>query len=182
MVLDYVLDVCWLWKCELWSIGVFSKCPVIILFFLPPFKNKVRNYPLNLYIENYNMLSVYYWSCPLVTYLWLLHLDVIRVAHPSCIFSIPLSFSVNLLPNKTVCNFILTTLSLFELGLDQNIRIFIRWVGIRFSILMFEYPLFFFCFFLTPGVPHETVLNLSAWLNICTNNRPFTNERCSADL
>ncbi len=56
----------------------------------------------------------------------------------------------------------------------QNTEIFIRWVGIRFSILRFEYPFFFF---LTPGIPRETVLNLSAWLNIC--NRPFANERRS---
>ncbi len=40
----------------------------------------------------------------------------------------------------------------------------------------FEYPFFFF---LTPGIPRETVLNLSAWLNICTSNRPFANERRS---
>ncbi len=60
-----------------------------------------------------------------------------------------------------------------SVGLDQNIRIFVRWVGIRFSILRFEYPSFFF--FGTPAVPRETVLNLSAWLNIC--NRPFANER-----
>ncbi len=33
--------------------------------------------------------------------------------------------------------------------------------------------------FLTPGIPHDTVLNLSTWLNIC--NRPFANER-RADL
>ncbi len=60
---------------------------------------------------------------------------------------------------------------LFELGLDQIIRIFVRWVGIRFSILRFEYPFFS----RTPGIPRETFLNLSAWLNIC--NRPFANER-----
>ncbi len=62
---------------------------------------------------------------------------------------------------------------LFRLGLDQNIRIFVWWVGIRFSILRFEFRIsfFFFFFFLTPGIPRETVLNLSAWLNICTSNR-----------
>ncbi len=59
--------------------------------------------------------------------------------------------------------------------LDQNIRIFVRWVGIRFSILRFKYPSFFW----TPGIPCETVLNLSTWLNICTSNIPFTNERHS---
>ncbi len=53
------------------------------------------------------------------------------------------------------------------------IRIFVRWVGIRFSILRFEYHFFFFW---TPGTPRKTFLNLSAWLNIC--NRPFANERC----
>ncbi len=53
------------------------------------------------------------------------------------------------------------------------IRIFVLWVGIRFSILRFEYPFFFF----TPGIPRETVLNLSTWLNIC--NRLFSNERRS---
>ncbi len=36
--------------------------------------------------------------------------------------------------------------------------------------------LYLFIYFLTPGIPHETVLNLSVWLNIC--NRPFANERC----
>ncbi len=34
---------------------------------------------------------------------------------------------------------------------------------------------FFFFFFFFTGIPRETVLNLSAWLNIC--NRPFANER-----
>ncbi len=52
------------------------------------------------------------------------------------------------------------------------IRIFVRWVGIRFSILRFEY-----FFFFNTCIPHEMVLNLSAWLNIC--NRPFANERSS---
>ncbi len=59
------------------------------------------------------------------------------------------------------------------------IRIFVWWVGIRFSILRFEYPFIFIYFSQTPGIPHETVLNLSAWLNICTSNRPFANERRS---
>ncbi len=58
------------------------------------------------------------------------------------------------------------------------IRIFVRWVGIRFSILRFEFRISFF-FFFTPGIPRGTVLNLSAWLNICTSNRPFANERRS---
>ncbi len=31
----------------------------------------------------------------------------------------------------------------------------------------------------TPGILRETVLNLSAWLNICTSNRSFANESCS---
>ncbi len=62
----------------------------------------------------------------------------------------------------------------YILGLDQNIRIFVRWVGIRFSILRFRIS-FFFLF--TPGIPHETVLNFSTCLNIC--NRPFANERRS---
>ncbi len=66
---------------------------------------------------------------------------------------------------------------LFRAGPEYSIiRIFVRWVGIRFSILRFEYPfLFFFFFSRTPGIPRETVLNLSAWLNIC--NRLFANER-----
>ncbi len=48
------------------------------------------------------------------------------------------------------------------------------------SIFNFEIRIsfFFFLFFLrTPGIPRETVLNLSVWLNIC--NRPFANERRS---
>ncbi len=67
------------------------------------------------------------------------------------------------------------------LGLDQNIRLFeYSFGGLAFDFQIwdsnFEYPFFFF---LTPGIPREMVLNLSAWLNICTSNRPFANERCS---
>ncbi len=55
----------------------------------------------------------------------------------------------------------------------------IRSVGWH-SIFNFEIRIcFFFFFFWTPGIPRETVLNLSAWLNICSSNRPFANERCS---
>ncbi len=48
------------------------------------------------------------------------------------------------------------------------------------SIFNFEIRIsyfYFFIFFGTPGIPRETVLNLSTWLNIC--NRPFANERRS---
>ncbi len=58
------------------------------------------------------------------------------------------------------------------LGLDQNIRIFLRWVGIRFSILRLEYPFFSLSLSLK-NLACETVLN------ICTSNRPFANERRS---
>ncbi len=62
------------------------------------------------------------------------------------------------------------------LGLDQNIRLFeYSFGGLAFDFLWFEYPFFFF--FFTHGIPRETVLNLSAWLNI--SNRPFANERRS---
>ncbi len=47
---------------------------------------------------------------------------------------------------------------IFVYFLDQNIRLCVRWVGIRFSILRFEYSFFFFFFFRTPGIPRETVL------------------------
>ncbi len=52
------------------------------------------------------------------------------------------------------------------------IRIFVQWVGIRFSILRFEYP-----FFLNTWHPPRNGSQLSAWRNIC--NRPFANERRS---
>ncbi len=45
------------------------------------------------------------------------------------------------------------------------------------SIFNFEIRISFFFFLGTPGIPRETFLNLSAWLNIC--NRPFANERRS---
>ncbi len=56
----------------------------------------------------------------------------------------------------------------------------IRSVGWH-SIFNFEIRIsnVFFFFFWTPAIPRETVLNLSAWLNICSSNRPFANERRS---
>ncbi len=59
----------------------------------------------------------------------------------------------------------------FLLGLDQNIRIFVPFTILKIS--------FFSLFFFTPGIPRETVLNLSSRLNICTGNRPFANKRHS---
>jgi hypothetical protein len=41
----------------------------------------------------------------------------------------------------------------------SNIRIFVRWVGIRFENVTFEYS----SFFCTPGIPLETVL-IRAWI------------------
>ncbi len=38
----------------------------------------------------------------------------------------------------------LNSKSVYQIGLDQNIRIFVRWVGIRFSILRFEFRISFF--------------------------------------
>ncbi len=61
------------------------------------------------------------------------------------------------------------------LGLDQNIWIFLRWVG--HSIFNFEIRISFFLSL--ENLACETVLNLSAWLKICTSNRPFANERRS---
>ncbi len=72
--------------------------------------------------------------------------------------------------------------NLLILGLDQYIRLFeYSFGGLAFDF-QFEIGIsniLFFFFFWTPGIPRETVLNLSAWLNICTSNRPFANERRS---
>ncbi len=69
------------------------------------------------------------------------------------------------------------------LGLDQNIRLFeYSFGGLAFDFqfeIRISFFFFSFFFFETPGIPRETVLNLSAWLNICTSNRPFANERRS---
>ncbi len=43
----------------------------------------------------------------------------------------------------------------------------------------FEIRISFFSLSRWPGIPHETVLNLSTWLNICTSNRAFNNDRRS---
>ncbi len=48
--------------------------------------------------------------------------------------------------------FVWTVECVLIVGLDQNILLFVRWVGIRCYILRFEYPSFFH-FFLTPGIP-----------------------------
>ncbi len=77
--------------------------------------------------------------------------------------------------------FLMGRLLTYRLGLDQNIRLFeYSFGGLAFDFQFwdsnFEYPFFFFG---TPGIPREMVLNLSAWLNICTSNRPFANERRS---
>ncbi len=65
------------------------------------------------------------------------------------------------------------TLYLYILGLDQNIRLFeYSFGGMAIDFQFWDSNILF----LTSGIPHETVLNLSVWLNIC--NRPFANERC----
>ncbi len=46
-----------------------------------------------------------------------------------------------------------------------------------FDFQFWDLNILFFFSSRTPGIPRETVLNLSAWLNICT--RPFANERRS---
>ncbi len=68
----------------------------------------------------------------------------------------------------------------YILGLDQNIRLFeYSFGGLAFDFQFWDSNILFFFFFFSPDIPRETVLNLSAWLNICTSNRPFANERRS---
>ncbi len=49
--------------------------------------------------------------------------------------------------------------------------------GLAFDFQFWDSNILFFFFSLsrTPGIPRETFLNLSSWLNIC--NRPFAKER-----
>ncbi len=68
------------------------------------------------------------------------------------------------------------------IGLDQNIWLFkYSCCGLAFDFQFWDSNIFFsLSLSRTPGIPRETVLNLSGtWLNIYNSNRPFANERRS---
>ncbi len=67
-------------------------------------------------------------------------------------------------------------MSYLIVGLDQNIRLFkYLFGGLAFDVQFWDSNILFFW---TPGIPRRNVSQL-AWLNICTNNRLFANERRS---